>query len=78
MEVIAMVSESVLLGYARKSKAGGAIRLSIDRKAFMKAEKYTANDGRVFVPVIINVDKLNQIISGEREVTSVCQIQDDN
>ena len=73
-----MSNESILMGYVRKSKAGGAIRLSIDRKAFMKAQKYQSNDGTDFVPLIINVDKLNQIISGEREVTSVCQIQDDN
>jgi hypothetical protein len=73
-----MGNESVLLGYVRKSKAGGAIRLSINRKAFMKAQRYQASDGTDFVPLIINVDKLNQIISGEREVTSVCQIQDDN
>jgi len=71
------MSESVLVGYVRKSKAGGALRMSIDVSAFEKAERFQSGDGRDFVSLIANVDKVEQILSGDREVTSLCQIVDD-
>ena len=69
--------ESTLVGYARKSKAGGAVRLSIDAEAFAKAKQWAAKDGRTYVSLVINSDKMSQILSGEREVTSVVQLHDD-
>ena len=70
--------ESTLVGYVRKSKAGGALRFSVDVEAFNKAEKYSSNDGREFVALIANVDKVQQILADEREVTSLCQIVNDD
>lgn len=70
------MSESTLIGYVRKSKGGGALKLSIDVTAFEKAEKYSSSDGREFVSLIANLDKISQILEGEREVTSLCQIVD--
>ena len=70
------MNKSMLVGYIRKSKAGGALKLSIDAEAFKKAEQYASADGRQFVQLIVNADKVGQIISGEREVTSVCQLVD--
>ena len=71
------MSESKLVGYVRKSKAGGALRLSIDVSAFESAQRYQSGDGRDFVSLIANADKITQILEGEREVTSLCQIVDD-
>lgn len=62
------------MGYVRKSKGGGALRLSIDAAAFSNAERYKGSDGREFVSLIANVDKVRDILEGEREVTSLCQL----
>ena len=71
-----MTTKSQLVGYVRKSKSGGALRMSIDAEAFAKAEKVSAKDGRQFVSLVANADKVNQILAGEREVTSLCQLID--
>lgn len=71
-----MTTTSQLVGYVRKSKNGGALRMSIDVEAFSKAEKYSTNDGRQFVGLVANVDKVQQILGDEREVTSLCQLLD--
>ena len=66
--------ESQLVGYVRKSRGGGALKMSIDAEAFAKAERYKSQDGREFVSLIANVDKVSQILKGDREVTSLCQL----
>ena len=71
-----MTTKSQLVGYVRKSKGGGALKMSIDAEAFAKAEKFSSNDGRQFVSLIANADKVGQILGGEREVTSLCQLVD--
>lgn len=48
--------------------------MSIDTDAFAKAERYKSKDGREFVSLIANVDKIGQILVGDREVTSLCQL----
>ena len=63
--------ESTLLGYARKSKAGGALNLAIDFNAFIKAKRFKGKDGREFVALVVNADNLNKVMSGEKAVTSV-------
>ncbi|KYK29873.1 MAG: hypothetical protein AYK23_01420 [Candidatus Proteinoplasmatales archaeon SG8-5] len=71
-----MATQSQLVGYVRKSRGGGALNLSIDAAAFSKAERFTGSDGREFVSLIVNLDKVQDIIEGEREVTSLCQLID--
>ena len=71
-----MATQSQLVGYVRKSKGGGALNLSIDAGAFAKAERFSGADGREFVSLIVNLDKVQDIIEGEREVTSLCQLVD--
>ena len=66
--------ESQLVGYVRKSRGGGALKMSIDAEAFAKAERYKSKDGREFVSLIANIDKIGQILEGDREVTSLCQL----
>jgi len=69
-----LTGQSILVGYVRKSKEGGALRMSIDVKAFKDAERYKGVDGREFVTLVANTEKIRDIIKGEREVTSLCQI----
>ena len=71
-----MVTKSQLVGYVRKSRNGGALRLSIDAEAFSKAERYSSSDGREFVSLVANVGKVRDILEDEREVTSLCQLID--
>ncbi|MBA3046663.1 MAG: hypothetical protein KKH41_05585 [Candidatus Thermoplasmatota archaeon] len=71
-----MTTKSQLVGYVRKSKSGGALNMSIDADAFAKAEKFACKDGRQFVRLIANADKVGQILEGAREVTSLCQLVD--
>ncbi len=71
-----MVTTSQLVGYVRKSRKGGALRFSIDAEAFSKAERYSSSDGREFVSLVANVDKVRDILEDEREVTSLCQLID--
>ena len=68
------MSQSQLVGYVRKSRKGGALRLSIDTRAFANAERYVCQDGREFVNLVVNADKVTQILGGQREVTSLCQL----
>jgi hypothetical protein len=70
--------ESKLVGYARKSKNGGALKLNLDYEAIKRSEKYTTQDGRKYVALIANLSKLEEIIDGTREVTSVCQLIGDS
>jgi len=67
---------SELIGYIRKSKEGQALKLSISKSAFDEAETYTTTDGQKYVSLIINADRTQAIMNGEREVTSICQLVD--
>ena len=67
---------SKLVGYVRKSAAGSALKLSIDVEAFNEAEKFSTKHGREFVQLVVNLPKTEEIISGDREVTSICQLVD--
>ena len=68
------MTKSQLIGYVRKSKSGGALTLSVDVQAFNEAAKFESKDGRQFVRLVANADKVGQILGGEREVTSLCQL----
>lgn len=63
-----------LIGYVRKSKAGKALNISLDKAALDAAETYDSGDGRVMIPVVLNLNKVQEIIAGDREVTSISQI----
>ena len=69
-----MVVESKLMGFVRRSRNGGAIKLSIAQSAFDSAKRYRSADGTEYVGMIINLNKLRNLLTGEQEVTSVSQI----
>ena len=65
---------SLLVGYVRRSNAGGAIKLSINNNAFGDCETYTTTDGQTYVSLVISLDAMRKVIDGERAVTTVSQL----
>ena len=74
MGTITMPEKSYLVGYACKSKLGGAIQLSVDVEEFKKTPPQKSSDGREFVRMVVNADKIREILNGEREVTFITVI----
>ena len=70
------VMSSLLVGYARRSNAGGALNVSINTSALSDCETYTTSDGQTYVPLVISIGALNKVLAGERAVTTVSQLQD--
>lgn len=70
------MAKSELVGYVRKSNAGNALKISILKSAFEKAQTETGKDGTEYVTLVVNLSKLKLVIGDEHEVTSVCQLVD--
>jgi len=68
--------KSNLVGYVRRSNAGGAIKVSINSDAFSDCETYVTSDGQEYVPLVISLNALNKVLNGERVVTTISQIID--
>lgn len=66
--------KSELVGFVRMSRTGNAVKVSISKDAFTNARSYLSQNGEEFVPLVINLSQLEQLISGEKEVTSISQI----
>ena len=69
-------NKSNLVGYVRRSNAGGAIKVSINNEAFAECETYVTSDGQEYVPLVISLNALNKVLIGERVVTTISQIVD--
>jgi len=67
---------NVLVGYVRRSNAGGALKLSINTAAFADCSTYMTSDGQSYVPLVISMAALNKVLAGERAVTTVTQLND--
>ncbi len=65
---------SLLVGYVRRSNAGGAIKLSINTNAFGDCETYTTADGQTYASLVISLDAIRKVIDGDRAVTTVSQL----
>lgn len=70
----ATMMPSLLVGYARRSNAGGALKLSINTQAFGDCETYSTSDGQTYVPLVLSLSALRKVIEGERAVTTVSQL----
>jgi len=70
------MQRSELIGYVRKSKGGNALKLNLSAEALNKAERYKSQGGEDFIGLIIHLGRVNEVIEGERECTSVCQLSD--
>lgn len=69
------IEDSKLVGYARRSNQGGAVKISINVDAMKDCETYTTSDGQTYIPLVISMNALEKVIRGERAVTTVSQIQ---
>ena len=67
---------SMLLGYVRRSGAGGALKVSIDTEAIQACSTYTTSDGRAYAPLVISLRALQRVLDGERAVTTISQLVD--
>lgn len=72
-----MSANSTLMGYVRRSRNGGALKVSVSRNAFESAARYRTQDGTEYVGMIINLNKLRSLLSGEQEVAAISQILGD-
>ena len=73
-----MTTRSELVGYVRKSNAGNALKLNILKSALESAQTVEGKDGTKYVSLIMNLSKIKMIIGDEHEVTSVCQLMDED
>ncbi|MAP58709.1 MAG: hypothetical protein CL978_00525 [Euryarchaeota archaeon] len=69
-------NRSVLVGYVRKSNAGGALKVSINSDAFSDCSTYVTSDGQTYVPLVVSLNALSKVLQGERAVTTISQMQD--
>lgn len=67
---------NLLVGYVRKSNAGGALKLSVNTDAFSDCSTYVTSDGQAYVPLVISLNALEKVLNGERAVTTLTQLQD--
>ena len=67
---------NILVGYVRRSNAGGALKLSINTAACADCSTYMTSDGQAYVPLVISMGALEKVLTGERAVTTVTQLHD--
>ena len=65
--------QTLLVGYVRKSNAGGALKVSINTSAMADCSTYTTSDGQTYIPLVISLNALRKVLDGERTVTTVSQ-----
>lgn len=70
------MTESRLIGFVRLSKKGGALKIQIEKKSFNGCETYESADGKEWVQLIINLDKVRMMMLGEKEVTAINHLED--
>ena len=67
---------NILVGYVRRSNAGGALKVSVNTAAFADCNTYMTSDGQAYVPLVISISALNKVLEGDRAVTTIAQLQD--
>ena len=70
------MNNNLPVGYVRKSNAGAALKVSINTSAFSDCSTYVTSDGQAYVPLVISLNALGKVLSGERAVTTLSQLQD--
>ncbi len=70
------MSENILVGYVRKSKAGKGLKVNIDIEALRECKPFDSKDGKTYVSLVVNLGKVEAVIRGDQEVTSISHIVD--
>ena len=55
------LDNNILVGYVRRSNAGGALKLSINTAAFADCSTYMTSDGQSYVPLVISMGALQKV-----------------
>lgn len=69
-------TNATLVGFARKSNAGRAVKLSINTTAFQDCATYVTSDGQTYVQLIVSLNAMSGLIEGNRAVTSINHLDD--
>ena len=65
-----------LVGFARKSNAGKAVKLSINTTAFQDCATFVTSDGQSYVQLIVSLNAMSNLIQGTKAVTSINHLCD--
>ena len=65
-----------LVGFATRSRDNTALKLNISRDAFQEVKGYTSADGKEFVTLVISMHRLEEVMNGTRDATSICDVFD--
>ena len=68
--------KSELVGYVRKSNMGNALKIALLKSSLENTIR--GQDGTEYVSLIVNLAKIRMIIGDAQEVTSVCQLIEEN
>ena len=68
-----MENENILTGYVRRSHQNTCLKLSLNTDALAGCRTYVTSDGKSYIPLVINLNSLEQVLNGERAVTTIIQ-----
>ena len=71
------ITDIHLCGYVRKGISENTLRINLSWEALMDAERYVGKDGKEYVSLVANSERIKHIINDEKEVTSVTQIKEE-
>jgi len=64
---------SILVGYVRKTD-NGKMKVSLNTDALKDCTTYTTSDGQQYVALVMLTSAIQKIINGERAVSTLSQI----
>ena len=64
---------TTLVGWARQSQAGGALKISLHQEAIGNCHTYPTAHGTEYVPLVISIAALRRVLEGQQTVTTVSQ-----
>jgi hypothetical protein len=67
------MKNTTLVGYIRKTE-DGMLKVSINVEAFADCLEFITSDGQRYVSLVINIQHIQRIISGERAVCTIGQL----
>ena len=67
---------TTLVGWARQSQAGGALKISLHQEAIGNCHTYPTADGTEYVPLVISIAALRRVLEGQQTITIVSQFSD--
>ncbi len=69
-------TNSILVGFVRKTNAGKALKLSINTSSFADCATYVTSDGQTYVQLVVSLNSISNVIEGNRAVTAINHLLD--